>query len=158
MMPEADAVVDTSFAIALLNTRDAYHQKAVDTYARYKRLLLPQPALTELAFLLERRSVNLAFVAFLERLGASYFEVVELSAADLARVAEVLRQYADTRIDFVGSEEHTSELQSLTNLVCRLLLEKKKHPPPPPPHPHPPTPPPHPPHPASTTISFSTTT
>src|SRR5437016_6944691 len=24
------------------------------------------------------------------------------------------------------SEEHTSELQSLTNIVCRLLLEKKK--------------------------------
>ena len=24
------------------------------------------------------------------------------------------------------SEEHTSELQSLVNLVCRLLLEKKK--------------------------------
>src|SRR5262249_57573001 len=32
------------------------------------------------------------------------------------------------------SEEHTSELQSLTNLVCRLLLEKKNtdHNPPPP--------------------------
>src|SRR5437016_7470621 len=27
---------------------------------------------------------------------------------------------------FERSEEHTSELQSLTNLVCRLLLEKKK--------------------------------
>src|SRR5258706_8746962 len=26
----------------------------------------------------------------------------------------------------IRSEEHTSELQSLTNLVCRLLLEKKK--------------------------------
>src|SRR5262249_59430218 len=25
------------------------------------------------------------------------------------------------------SEEHTSELQSLTNIVCRLLLDKKKH-------------------------------
>src|SRR5262249_58523407 len=25
------------------------------------------------------------------------------------------------------SEEHTSELQSLTNLVCRLLLEKKNN-------------------------------
>src|SRR5438093_2142043 len=25
------------------------------------------------------------------------------------------------------SEEHTSELQSLTNIVCRLLLEKKNH-------------------------------
>src|SRR5438093_8496475 len=26
---------------------------------------------------------------------------------------------------WIRSEEHTSELQSLTNLVCRLLLEKK---------------------------------
>src|SRR2546426_4868501 len=29
--------------------------------------------------------------------------------------------------DFRRSEEHTSELQSPCNLVCRLLLEKKKH-------------------------------
>src|SRR2546430_11462294 len=28
---------------------------------------------------------------------------------------------------FDRSEEHTSELQSQSNLVCRLLLEKKKH-------------------------------
>src|SRR5690606_41360856 len=27
----------------------------------------------------------------------------------------------------IRSEEHTSELQSRENLVCRLLLEKKKH-------------------------------
>src|SRR2546430_10890057 len=32
------------------------------------------------------------------------------------------RGYAETR-----SEEHTSELQSQSNLVCRLLLEKKKN-------------------------------
>src|SRR5258706_11189424 len=30
------------------------------------------------------------------------------------------------RVGLLRSEEHTSELQSLTNLVCRLLLEKKK--------------------------------
>src|SRR2546430_12754964 len=29
-------------------------------------------------------------------------------------------------IDEIRSEEHTSELQSQSNLVCRLLLEKKK--------------------------------
>src|SRR5438046_4072430 len=34
-------------------------------------------------------------------------------------------EISDTR-DIERSEEHTSELQSLTNLVCRLLLEKKK--------------------------------
>src|SRR5437016_7401294 len=37
-------------------------------------------------------------------------------------VHHVPRQFPRAR-----SEEHTSELQSLTNLVCRLLLEKKKH-------------------------------
>src|SRR5690242_21504924 len=30
------------------------------------------------------------------------------------------------RIGWLRSEEHTSELQSHVNLVCRLLLEKKK--------------------------------
>src|SRR5256886_2821447 len=30
-----------------------------------------------------------------------------------------------TREDFGRSEEHTTELQSQSNLVCRLLLEKK---------------------------------
>src|SRR2546425_10315476 len=34
----------------------------------------------------------------------------------------------DFLLSFVRrSEEHTSELQSLAYLVCRLLLEKKKH-------------------------------
>src|SRR2546427_13212777 len=30
------------------------------------------------------------------------------------------------RVGYLRSEEHTSELQSQSNLVCRLLLEKKK--------------------------------
>src|SRR2546430_5169034 len=43
------------------------------------------------------------------------------------------RGRADRRDDRLGhvllhrSEEHTSELQSQSNLVCRLLLEKKKN-------------------------------
>src|SRR2546426_4751077 len=41
---------------------------------------------------------------------------------------DLIRRYLDagaTRV-IVRSEEHTSELQSPCNLVCRLLLEKKK--------------------------------
>src|SRR5260370_40033503 len=34
---------------------------------------------------------------------------------------------ADLRRPLLRSEEHTSELQSHLNLVCRLLLEKKKN-------------------------------
>src|SRR5438132_12002831 len=33
----------------------------------------------------------------------------------------------DQQFSFHRSEEHTSELQSHSDLVCRLLLEKKKH-------------------------------
>src|SRR6266850_3718702 len=39
----------------------------------------------------------------------------------------VRRRHGDRRLLGAGrSEEHTSELQSPCNLVCRLLLEKKK--------------------------------
>src|SRR5256885_3294831 len=38
---------------------------------------------------------------------------------------EMLTGHPDPRIG-MRSEEHTSELQSPCNLVCRLLLEKKK--------------------------------
>src|SRR2546430_3195178 len=45
---------------------------------------------------------------------------------------QVLSEQADTYEALMASahprsEEHTSELQSQSNLVCRLLLEKKKH-------------------------------
>src|SRR2546425_7854906 len=45
------------------------------------------------------------------------------SASWRARVAPGPRSRGSTRS---RSEEHTSELQSLAYLVCRLLLEKKK--------------------------------
>src|SRR5438093_10061284 len=42
------------------------------------------------------------------------------------RLGAVPRRLLPGRARVHRSEEHTSELQSLTNLVCRLLLEKKK--------------------------------
>src|SRR2546430_9078392 len=38
----------------------------------------------------------------------------------------ILRKRGRAEADEGRSEEHTSELQSQSNLVCRLLLEKKK--------------------------------
>src|SRR2546427_3888525 len=42
------------------------------------------------------------------------------------RVAEATGEEERHRHERDRSEEHTSELQSQSNLVCRLLLEKKK--------------------------------
>src|SRR5256885_7174540 len=41
--------------------------------------------------------------------------------------AVIVRDWYDIRGYHLRSEEHTSELQSPCNLVCRLLLEKKKN-------------------------------
>src|SRR5260370_5770444 len=47
-------------------------------------------------------------------------------ADGFTRCAAGPTRMAWTRADMRRSEEHTSELQSHLNLVCRLLLEKKK--------------------------------
>src|SRR2546430_12786382 len=44
----------------------------------------------------------------------------------LAHPEQIERLAAVVLDDVARSEEHTSELQSQSNLVCRLLLEKKK--------------------------------
>src|SRR2546430_6066972 len=53
-------------------------------------------------------------------------------AGDHRRRPAAARRHGDRPALVVGrldtrSEEHTSELQSQSNLVCRLLLEKKKN-------------------------------
>src|SRR5256885_9210444 len=55
----------------------------------------------------------------MEAPGARVSTVERELARSLQRVAEGVRR-------LFRSEEHTSELQSPCNLVCRLLLEKKK--------------------------------
>src|SRR2546430_11612923 len=50
------------------------------------------------------------------------YGLVTLSNGVIVRVtSDMIRNLINSR-----SEEHTSELQSQSNLVCRLLLEKKK--------------------------------
>src|SRR5688572_32426480 len=57
----------------------------------------------------------------------------EMKKLELVREAKLFRlipgRTRKSRLEASGiarSEEHTSELQSQSNLVCRLLLEKKK--------------------------------
>src|SRR5690606_15198788 len=56
-----------------------------------------------------------------------------MCAADCSCLTSTCLKFASTRASYIGrfappgSEEHTSELQSRENLVCRLRLEKKNH-------------------------------
>src|SRR2546427_8109601 len=49
-----------------------------------------------------------------------------LQHAGGSRIAPEQSDHVSAQFESSRSEEHTSELQSQSNLVCRLLLEKKK--------------------------------
>src|SRR6266850_7400488 len=63
-------------------------------------------------------------------LRASASGAIDLAGTSAEPVLDAIANGADVKIvyTYARSEEHTSELQSPCNLVCRLLLEKKKDP------------------------------
>jgi uncharacterized protein len=97
------AVADTGFVVALLNRSDAMHSVVATVYIQQKQILLPQTVLAELAYLVGRNAGIVTVVAFLQGLSASRFSLVALTDQDVIRVAEILDEYADSRIDFVDA-------------------------------------------------------
>src|SRR5437867_6574357 len=71
---------------------------------------------------------SLAGFAALREFGFSFD--LQVFPAQLGQAAALAAEHGDIPIvlDHARSEEHTSELQSPYDLVCRLLLEKKNHP------------------------------
>src|SRR2546427_7056728 len=69
----------------------------------------------------DMRTIEQFFRGLVQRLS----QVLEPKGFRLTRHV-YMRQSFGHRIATFRSEEHTSELQSQSNLVCRLLLEKKK--------------------------------
>src|SRR6266480_6515283 len=93
-------------------------------------LLLPTVTYRTVAFVEAARRLGADLTVASER--PSTFEranptgLVTLDFADPTRAAAQAREFARAHPVHGRSEEHTSELQSHVNLVCRLLLEKKK--------------------------------
>src|SRR5260370_27128940 len=69
------------------------------------------------------RTVGAALASARQRAGLTQKQLARLLRKPQSFISNYER--GQRRID-VRSEEHTSELQSHLNLVCRLLLEKKK--------------------------------
>src|SRR2546430_11471410 len=59
-------------------------------------------------------------------LDKNLYELPPEELANVPSVPDSLRGAIEALSEDHRSEEHTSELQSQSNLVCRLLLEKKK--------------------------------
>src|SRR5205085_10826349 len=85
---------------------------------------LPVFALSTLLIGLPMLGVNVLSTFPYQRDAKFHWSALVLAAIVLATVEAIAWL---GRTPTVRSEEHTSELQSQSNLVCRLLLEKKKN-------------------------------
>src|SRR2546427_9035283 len=94
---------------------------------------VPQSAANGALYQASGRSFSQGYKTFLQVLEACKFPYQSMLAGALQKMAAPPGDpaYSPTPVGWTKvyetrSEEHTSELQSQSNLVCRLLLEKKK--------------------------------
>src|SRR2546427_9632789 len=80
-------------------------------------------ATTEIYTLSLHDALPISLVRIADKYGVSEIStIIREGGGRMPRFA----QLGSLAIEALRSEEHTSELQSQSNLVCRLLLEKKK--------------------------------
>src|SRR5699024_12099337 len=67
-----------------------------------------------------------AVKTFAMQIGQMLSKFWKENGAEITQAVKNIGSVISTVFKFIRSEEHTSELQSRFDLVCRLLLEKKK--------------------------------
>ena len=97
------SVADTGFVVAMMNERDTWREACLSIYQQESTIFLPNSTLTEIAYLLAREGGNLHVANFLAKLPRMKFEIITLETTHFQRTAELLRQYADSRVDYVDA-------------------------------------------------------
>jgi predicted nucleic acid-binding protein len=97
------AVADTGFIVALTNTNDTAHVSARQNFIRFEQIFLPQSTLTEILFLIRRDAGTATVINFLDSLYRSRLKLTCLNDQDIKRTTQLLKQYQDSRIDFVDA-------------------------------------------------------
>ena len=97
-------LLDTGFLYALINSQETRHTdvlKASQTVSG--AIYLPTVVTTEVGYLVQRDLGTAALAEFVDMLADEVFISIEATPVDYRRAAEVIRQYADSHIDFVDA-------------------------------------------------------
>lgn len=98
------AILDTSFLFALADRSDRNHDRVLDIAKTIDEpLLLPTVVLPEICYLISSRLGHSAMRQFLTNLAISATQLEPMAATDLARINQILEQYADSQLDFVDA-------------------------------------------------------
>jgi predicted nucleic acid-binding protein len=95
------ALLDTGFLLAVLDADDDLHSACAQALSAESEPILPDMVLPELAYMILRELGYGVLVNFLRAVLRGELRLERTTEADLQRTAEILRQYADSCIDFV---------------------------------------------------------
>lgn len=97
-------LLDTGFAVALLNRQDPRHTEVASARLNIRgEIYFPVPAITETAYLLAREVGITLATDFIASLPYTDLLLVNPLLEDYQRAAELMRQYADAELDFVDA-------------------------------------------------------
>lgn len=122
-MTNAEAIADTGFVVAVAVETEKWHQPCLKLFRQYERIYIPQSALAEIAFMLTRTGGRQATLYFLRQLSQSPYIPIPLIAEDFQRTADILDQYADSRVDFVDAS--IAAVAERLNITCILTIDQR---------------------------------
>ncbi|MBX3277937.1 MAG: PIN domain-containing protein [Acidobacteria bacterium] len=97
-------LLDTGFAVEFLNRDDKKHRDvSLVMQGVGEPIIFPVPAITETAYLLMRDAGMEIATHFIAAVGFSDLILECPEPTDYRRAAEIMRQYADSQIDFVDA-------------------------------------------------------
>ena len=118
------AIVDASFLIAIAHRREAAYAACRDTIGQVRPpLLIPTAVLPEVTHMLNRRYGHHIMRRFVARVQDPIYTLESIPGSDLARIVELLEQYADARIDFVDCS--IVALAERTGIDTVLTLDRR---------------------------------
>ncbi len=118
------AILDTSFLFALTDKSDRNHSRVVTVATTLSEpLVLPTSVLPEVCYLILSRLGHQVMRRFLIELAASDIRLESLDSKDLARVNEILAEYADSQLDFTDAT--IIELAERDNITRILTLDRR---------------------------------
>lgn len=89
-------VIDTGPVVSAANRKDDYHKQCLELLQSFPGpLLLPAPIITEIGYMLHSRAGSQAEAGFLRDVADGLDEVVQVTAADVVRAADLVERYSD---------------------------------------------------------------
>jgi len=118
------AILDTSFLFALTAQKDQNHRRVLAVAQKLNEpLLLPCVVIPEICYLIASRLGHSKMRGFLENLSSSDIRLESITVEDLSRMNEILKQYADSQLDFADTAIMT--IAERKNVTRVLTLDRR---------------------------------